>query len=151
MAPVSVIDIVVVAGLGLGFFRGRKRGLGLELYKLVNIGIPVLAGCGLYTLAGSVVRLIPGLGGEGSGLLGFVGVFAGTFFVLRTVRKRLRVYLAEKFGEASRTAAGLVGTTRAGVLLLGLLTGIQLSPARFVAEGSLFGRIIGALTGTGGS
>ena len=147
----SIVDLVVVAGLGLGFVRGRKRGLGLELYKLVNIGIPILAGCGLYTLAGGVVSLIPGLGGEGSGLLGFLSVFAGTLFLMRIIRKKLRVYLVGRFGEASRTVAGVVGTTRVGVLLLGLLTGIQLSPARFITEGSLFGRIIGALTGTGGA
>ena len=146
----SIVDLLAAAGLGLGFFKGRKRGLGLELYKLINIGIPILMGCGLYTLAGRVIGLIPGLDTEQSGFVGFLGVFGVTLYLLRTTRKKLKSFLVGKFGETSSMLGGLAGTVRAGVIVLGALTGIQLSPARFITEGSLFGKVLGAITGFGG-
>jgi hypothetical protein len=137
------IDIAALAYMVFGFFRGRKRGLGFEIYRLLRMAIPVVAGCGMYGLVRKGLTAVPALQGEGAGFLGFIGVTGGAFFLMMKGRSALRAYLERKFDRKSTALkAGLVGLLRTAVVSIGLITAVELSPADFVTAESRLGGII---------
>jgi len=148
----NFIDLLGAGVMGLGFWRGRKRGAGLELYRLINLGIPLIAGCGLFKLVSKVLTFIPGLNPDNAGLPGFLLVIGGAFFLMRAGRKKLRATLQDKFDDSGGSlAGGFIGLARSGILVLGVITGLVLSKANFLGkvltEDSFLGRIISALAG----
>ena len=139
------VDIGVVVILALGFWRGRQGGLGLELYRLARIGLPVVGGCGLYALVSGLLSRVPLLGGEGGGLFGFAAGIGLTYALVWKTRAALKRKLESMFGDAKTSLAGVVGMFRGAIVALTLVTGIELSPADGLTESSLSGRVMSAL------
>src|SRR5688572_6622827 len=54
-------DLVVIALLALGFWRGRKRGMSNELLPLIKLLIIVIAGSFVYKPAGEWFRSAAGI------------------------------------------------------------------------------------------
>ena len=109
------------------------------------IGLPVIAGCGLFKMASGVLSAVPGLNPENSGLLGFLAVIGGSYALLRAARRKLREFLVNKFDSPkARTAAGIVGLLRYAVVAIGLIAAIDLSPASFLTKNSFIGSHVGA-------
>jgi hypothetical protein len=146
----NFVDLIAIAGLGVGYLRGRKRGLDRELYRLINVGLLMVGGCGLFKLIGKGLSFLPFLSAENSGLPGFLLGMGVAFVVVRKIRKGLRAALAAKFGTAShRNTAGFVGMARWGVVIVGVVAALVLSRVGVwmdpVTEGSLLGRAVAAL------
>lgn len=148
----NFIDLAVVGGMGYGYLRGRTRGLDIELFRLINFGVVLVAGCSFFKLVARILSVLPGLKAENAGFAGFLLSGVVAFLVMRTLRKRLRSVLAAKFGGGShRNAAGLMGLSRWAVGMVGLMAGLILSKADFLtrplAESSWLGKLVSSLLG----
>lgn len=105
MVPIDILSSVYVL---FGTFRGRRRGVPEELYRLVRTGLAFLSGLGLYGLVQSTMQTIPGF----AGAAGFALSYAGVFVLLRKTRKAIRDRLHRTFGEARSLIAAAVGAAR---------------------------------------
>ncbi|MDA0323499.1 MAG: hypothetical protein O2923_12410 [Verrucomicrobia bacterium] len=137
------IDMAALAYMVVGFFRGRKRGLGVEVYRLIRMAVPVVAGCGMYGVIRKGLAAVPALQGESAGLVGFIGVTGGAFLLMMKGRGALLAYLERKFDQKSTALkAGLAGLLRTAIVSMGLVTAVELSPADFATSDSQLGSIV---------
>ena len=129
-----------------GYWQGRKRGLGFQVYKFLMMLIPLALGCGLFRLAGRVLSLVPAFDPENAGFSGFLAVTSVSFLLLLKLRGALRAYLEKKLGaDSSSRKAGMAGLLRYAVVALGLIAGIELSPVDFFVSESFLGKAISLL------
>ncbi len=132
-----MVDFFAIALMFFGYWRGRKRGLGFQVYKFVMMLIPLALGCGLFKLAGKVIELLPFFDAENAGFTGFLGITGLSFILMLKIRGALRSALEKKFGtEESSHKAGIAGLLRYALYAVGIIAGIELSPAEFLTSGS---------------
>jgi hypothetical protein len=77
-----MVDAAAFFMMLFGYWRGRKRGLGFQLYKFLMMLIPLALGCGLFRLAGKVLSLLPVFDAENAGFTGFLGVTVLSFLLM---------------------------------------------------------------------
>ena len=144
----SIVDLTACLMVLLGFLRGFKTKIEDQLYRLIRIGFPMITGCGLFGFVKKVLGFVPGLDAEHTGFFGFMGVIAISFLALRKGTKKLRSYFAERFGDQPMAGlSAVVGGVRCIVLVVSILFGLALSPARSVVEGSFLGKLILMMVG----
>lgn len=144
----NAVDLVSGAYVVYGALRGLKRGLADEAYRLIRVGVALVAGCGLYDWLSqgleSLLNLAPGI----SDTTGFIATFAGAFAALRLGRRKLTEWIRAKAGPRVEALGGSVaGLFRAGVALTALMTALHLSPADTrSADESWIGKIAGVFS-----
>ncbi|HEY8240500.1 MAG TPA: CvpA family protein [Kiritimatiellia bacterium] len=139
----TALDAITLGYMGFSAWRGRKRGLADETYRLTRVATALLAGCGLYGAIShgidALVHLAPGV----SDTVGFVASFAGAFALLRAARRRLIDWVhARVRGPALALGGALAGAVRAVVIIVTIVTALRISPVENAsAERSWIGRI----------
>lgn len=145
-----ILDIFAVLAMAIGYVRGRRRGLDRELYKLINLAVAILFGCGLFRVISRGLTYLTGLASDRAGLAGFLAAMLGALFVMHLCRRRLRARLAARFGgEQRRHLAGLVGLGRWGVGVVGVVAALVLTDlsnvTRPLTEHSVLGKLLAAM------
>lgn len=139
-----LIDAVSAAYVACGVYRGRKRGLSDEAYRLLRLGGAFASGCGLHGLVSGGLDRILSLGGGVSGPVAFVGTMAGSWWALRLVKRRFLEWAAARFEPYIRIGGAVAGGLRAAILALSLLGAFSLAthaPGHdVVQQGSWMGR-----------
>ena len=87
-------DIVVAAVLIVGLFRGRKRGMSLELLSVFQVLVVVVAGAEVYRPLGD--KLAEAANGTITRLLSYVIVYVAFIIVVHMIFSRLRRAVGEK-------------------------------------------------------
>ncbi len=122
----SIIDIFI------GFFtfgalrRGYKMGFAHELERLVKVGLSLIGSLGAFRYARQFLMDMLGMDSGLSGLIGFVGSFALIYWVIRTIRVKLRKIIDIKFGAKLKPAGAVLGATHALAASVAILAGITL-------------------------
>ena len=74
---VSLIDLLVVAGVGYGVWRGWHRGLPAELPRVLGLVVFGVSGTGLIRWTSQVLAETRHLTGQATGAVGTVGLMVG--------------------------------------------------------------------------
>ena len=139
-----LIDGAALGWIAYGVVRGRMRGLGLEVYKLLRFAAAFATGCGLHGLVGNALSRLFSLGDGVSGPLAFVLSVGGSWWILRVVKRRIVAWTATHMGEHERVGGAVAGGLRAALLALSAAGALALArdmPGRdAVASGSVVGR-----------
>jgi len=112
----SPVDGIVAVYVAYGVYRGRARGLAEEAYRLVRVGVALLAGCGLYSVVSDLISKVIYAGDAVSGPVGFVATMLGTWSVLRVVRTKFVNLLETKYAGLAQTGGAIAGGLRTAVL-----------------------------------
>lgn len=110
------VDGIVAAYVAYGAYRGRTRGLADEAYRLVRVGLALLAGCGLYGLVSDLIGKVIYAGDAVSGPVGFVATMLGTWSVLRVLRTKFVNLLETKYAGLAQVGGAVAGGLRTAVL-----------------------------------
>ncbi len=140
-----IIDWLIAAYVALAVWRGRRRGLAEELPGAFSITVFALTGWGLFKIMWRGLSQAGTLTARSAPLLTFFGLVAGSVFLWRKLRERVR-WVAEKWPEQrhQRLGGGIAGGARAFMLSATLLLILAHWPlhglTRWIAESSFLGR-----------
>ena len=142
-----MIDLLVLAYIAFAAWRGRKRGLVVELPMAASSAIFFVTGCGLFNWMYRGLSKASALTGQSLGVFTFVGLIVASYILWRTLTARLGKAAGKYVTEhRHRLAGGSAGGVRALVLASTLLLILVHWPlhafTRGLAEGSLFGRVL---------
>ncbi len=142
-----IIDLLIAAYVALAARRGRRRGLAAELPGAFSITVFALTGWGLFKIMWRGLSQAGTLTARSAPLLTFFGLVAGSIFLWRKMRERVR-WVAQKWPEPrhQRLGGGIAGGVRAFVLSATLLLILAHWPlhgmTRWIAESSFLGRAL---------
>lgn len=112
----SPVDGIVAVYVAYGVYRGRARGLADEAYRLLRVGVALLAGCGLYGVVSDLISRVIYTGDAVSGPVGFVATMLGTWSVLRVVRTKFTAALETRFAGLAEAGGAMAGGLRTAVM-----------------------------------
>ena len=125
----SLLDGVLLGGLGLGVWRGLQTGAAVQIAGIVGWILGFVAAAAWGDVAGDLAVASLGLSPRTAPLVGagvvFAGVAGGTFAVAHGVRKTLQ---AIKLGAVDALAGAGVGGLRAAVGLSLVLAALSFAP-----------------------
>ena len=142
---VSLIDLLVVAGVGYGVWRGWHRGLPAELPRVLGLVVFGVSGTGLIRWTSQVLAETRHLTGQATGAVGTVGLMVGAWLLVRLFRTKIGDWAKQRWGEAKgpgAIAGGLRTLLLACVALLILAHWPLHSLTRPVTENSRLGRAL---------
>lgn len=143
----NLLDGLVAVYVAYGAQRGRKRGLAEEAYRLLRVGVALIAGCGLYGLVSDLIGKVLATGSEISGPVGFVATMVGAWSLLRVLRARVVAWVTAKYQPYAAVGGAVAGGLRNLTLALSAMITAQLAGrSGFLAESGL-GKLIAMLVG----
>jgi len=123
----TTLDILVAVYTGWGFYRGRQRGVRVEIIRIISL-LLVLAfflGIGLFTLVGNGLTTLADTLLQRQGITVAMLILIATLLIVFTFRRRLRDQRKSRkpAGEAPLYGgiAGMVRTTLSLVIVLSIL------------------------------
>jgi uncharacterized membrane protein required for colicin V production len=139
----GVTNFVAAGYLAWGGFKGRRRGLAVELPRLVSVTLALVTGAGLTRWANHALGEIDKLTGQIAGALGWGGALVGAFYLARQLRGWMGRWIMSQLPEESAEkragmAAGLLRT-----LVIGLIVTLFLlhTPLAFLVRDSAMGSL----------
>jgi uncharacterized membrane protein required for colicin V production len=147
----NFVDFFTLAYVLFGSRRGRTRGLGGELPRLIGVSLFFVTGGGLYHWTETLMIQMSAPARQTSGALGLIGVLVGAYFVARQIRARVRSWAEQNFpGDRTQKLGGCVaGGLRAFVIASCLILFFSALPLGFLVapfrQGSLVGRTLNRL------
>jgi hypothetical protein len=147
----NLLDLIAAAYAAMAAGQGARKGVALEGYKLVRLGVSVLAGCGLFTLINKAVAVLLGSVLDNTSGLGFALGIGLAFYAMRKLKAGVIAYLHEKFAEKyNRLGGAIAGFLRALTAITALIAFMQMSPwipgGKNSAKHSLIGRVVSVFT-----
>ncbi len=135
------LDLLGAGYIAFSAWRGRRRGLADEAYRLLRLGVAFGTGCGLYGLVsdglGRLLSLAPAL----SGPLGFAGTVGGTWLLLRALRRKLAEWIGARFPTHQATGGLIAGGLRGFTLTMSVMATGVLAGGGGPVAGSWLGQI----------
>ena len=88
----ATLDMLIAAYLGWGFYRGRQRGLRVEIVRIIGLLIVLafLLGFGLFAMVGNSLTTLTDSFLQRRGIAVTVLLLLATLLIVVTVRNRLR-------------------------------------------------------------
>lgn len=125
MAP---LDMFIAAYLGWGYYRGRQRGIRVEIVRIISLLLVVafFLGSGLFTTVGSSLATLADTLLQRRGVAVALLILLATLLIVVTFRKRLRDQ--QKNVKPSREPSlygGVAGILRTLLLLVIILSGFD--------------------------
>lgn len=146
----NTFDLGCLAILAYSCSRGYRRGLAVEADRLIRMALALLAGTALFGWFSDLLIRLLSLGETFARPLCFLGITTGTWFGMRSVRKRIVATLSERAGSGVQAWGG---TAAAGVksllALAAVTTALSLSawmPFHEKASDSVLGRVMSCFT-----
>jgi uncharacterized membrane protein required for colicin V production len=137
----SLANFAAAGYLTWGGLKGRRRGLAVELPRLVSVTLALVTGAGLAHWADHALAEIDKFTGQVAGALGWGGALVGAFYLARQLRARMGRWILDQLPEESvekraGMAAGLLRT-----LVIGLIITLFLlhTPLAFFVRNSVMG------------
>jgi uncharacterized membrane protein required for colicin V production len=118
--PFNYIDLIIIALLVVGIFRGRKRGMSEELLTFVQWIVIVIGGCFVYQPLGNLIKLSAPLSTLACNVMAYV-LFALLVKLLFTQIKRAvgeKVLGANFFGVTEYYLGMMAGMIRFACVIL---------------------------------
>ena len=140
-------DLLAVIGLGWSARRGYRRGLSEELFRLLRLGLALLAGTGLYHgVAGGLAAITP-LSEGLSQSIGFAGSTVGVWLLLSRLRRLLRRTVEDRVAAGwAQTGGAILATAKSLLAIVGIVAtayvGSGLPFREAIAENSWIGHAI---------
>ncbi|MEI6084224.1 MAG: CvpA family protein [Verrucomicrobiota bacterium] len=140
-----LLDLLIVAYIAYGVWRGRKRGIIIEAPGTVSLAIFFFSGWGLLKALYRGLAYSSELVGNSVGLVTFIGLVVAAIVLWKKIKIRIAKHAERWCPEAQRSRAGAIaGGVKAfllvSTLLLILAHGPLRSVTRWIAEGSLLGQ-----------
>jgi hypothetical protein len=139
----GVTNLVAASYLAWGGLKGRRRGLAIELPRLVSVTLVFITGTGLSLWAAHALSEIDKLTGQIAGALGWGGALVGAFYLARQLRGWMGSWILDRMPEErvekqAGMAAGLLRT-----LVIGLIVTLFLlhTPLAFLVRDSAIGSL----------
>ncbi len=147
--PVNWFDLLVVALLVVGVFRGRKRGMSLELLDLIQWLVIIFAGAFLYKPIGEMFAQMTSTGMLFSYLFVYVWIAVATKILFIIIKQTIgaRLVGSDLFGGAEYYLAMVAGLLRFGCMVmmsLALLNARYFSPAEIAADEKMKKEVYGS-------
>ena len=148
------LDMLIAAYLGWGFYRGRQRGLRVEIVRIISLLIVLgfFLGFGLFTLVGNSLTALTDSLLQRRGIAITALLLIATLLIVLALRKRLRHQ--PKNARPSREPplyGGIAGVFRTmlalGIILLGLDVLLPDFLNRAIVAHSLAGQALDILKG----
>jgi uncharacterized membrane protein required for colicin V production len=142
-----IIDLLIAVYMAISVWRGRRRGLVKELPAAFSITVFALTGWGLFKIMWRGLSQAGTLTARSAPLLTFFGLVAGSIWLWRKMRDRVR-WVAQKWPEQrqQRLGGGVAGGVRAFVLSATLLLILAHWPlhgmTRWITQSSILGRVL---------
>lgn len=145
VAGVSWIDLVILAVVALGAWRGFVTGAILEVARIVGLVIAFVAAVQLMDTAGLFTAGLFGLSEQMAPLVGFVVVFLGVMAAV-TITARIIQYVIGKvkLGGLNKLAGGAIGAAKSALLvsiLLLMVGAVGFPDASTKSDSSLYGPV----------
>lgn len=141
------VDGIVAAYVAFGVYRGKARGLADESFRLVRVGVAMLAGCGLYGVVSDLIGKVIYAGDAVSGPVGFVGTMLATWSVLRVVRTKFVNLLETRYAGLAQLGGAIAGGLRTAVLSSSAMITAVLAGHENWLGGSWLGGLLHQLVG----
>lgn len=97
----NLIDLVALAYVIWGIFRGYRRGVAAELPSVVGWGVSLFTGSGIYRWTMRGFAQLSDVAGQSFGAAGFVIVLVGSYFLIRQLRRHIRTWAEKRVNEES--------------------------------------------------
>jgi uncharacterized membrane protein required for colicin V production len=142
-----IVDLYVLTHISLAAWRGRKRGLNVELPSAASTGIFFVTGCGLFKWLYRILSEVNTKAGQSLGIFTFVGLIVAAFVLYRKSKTQLATLASRYIPEdRQRLAGAIAGGVRAFLVISTLLLILAHWPlygtTRWIAESSLLGRLL---------
>ncbi len=108
----NAYDLAAIGYTGFAAWRGKKRGAGEEAYRLLRVGVALIAGSGLYSLFTGVLSSVSDRLPAFSGAVGFVAVFVGALYLMRKIRGLIVTRVNAVWGDKGAPIAAAFGAVR---------------------------------------
>lgn len=128
------IDAVILIAALIGAHTGRKRGLGLEAWRILRRLFPAIFGLGLYTAMAAMLTKLPGFGAMASRFWGFVLIYGAVLMLIHKGRSRFRdtfINWGNKKPQSWAAVAGGIRSLTGSALVVFVLS---MLPIRAVRE-----------------
>ena len=137
----GILDMFIAAYLGWGFYRGRQRGLRVEIVRIIGLLIVLgfFLGFGLFTVVGNSLTTLADSWLQRRGIAVTALLLVATLLIVLAFRNRLR---SQRKNTRPTGEAPLYGGI-AGVLRTLLFLGIALSALDFLLPDFLNRVIVG--------
>ena len=147
--PVNWFDLLVVALLVVGVFRGRKRGMSQELVDLIQWMVIIFGGAFLYMPIGQMFAQLTSSGMLFSYVFVYVWIAVATKILFLIIKQSVgaRLVGSDIFGGAEYYLAMGAGLLRFGCMLLmslALLNARYFSPAEIAADNKMQKEVYGS-------
>lgn len=138
----GLADVAVAGYLGWGVFKGRRRGLSVELPRLVGVALAFVTGAGLFRWSARIFGEMDKLVGQITGALGWAGCLVGSYYGVRWFRERMgrwitSLYAKETVQKRAGMAAGFLRTFFISSMVVLILLH---TPLAFLVGNSVMGR-----------
>src|SRR5260221_183254 len=141
-AMLGLADLVAAGYLTWGVLKGRRRGLSVDLPRLVSVALAFVTGAGLFRWSAHVLGEMNKLGGQVVGVLGWSACLAGSFYAVRWFRTRAGERIANRYPvETLQKRGGMIAGFLRTFFISTMVTLILLhTPLAFLVGNSVMGR-----------
>jgi hypothetical protein len=144
------VDWIALAGGAWVVRRGYRRGLGVELIRLLRLVLALVAGTSLYGVVAGLLDTLPLFDQGLSRPVGFVGTTAGAWMLLSRMKRWAAGAVEARCSPRTiRVGGAVTAGAKAVFALTGLVATVNLSPAipfhRAVTEESRLGHTLATL------
>ena len=138
----GLADLVAAGYLAWGVLKGRRRGLTVELPRLIGVTLTLLTGAGLVHWSDHVLGEMNKLTVQAAGIIGWGACVAGGVYLVRQFRRQMGQWIAKKYADETLQkragmAAGFLRTFFIGSMVVLFLLR---TPLHFLVSDSLMGR-----------
>ncbi|HMP72591.1 MAG TPA: CvpA family protein [Kiritimatiellia bacterium] len=142
----NAFDYLALAFIVSAILRGFKQGLSKEFYRLIRLGIALLAGTSLYASMSDAMGRVSGAASGITDPLTFVGITGGIWMILRTLRSWIEGVVAKSAPAKVQKSGGAAAAGIKAVILVGGVIAVfnlasWIPGHRLVAEDSLSSKL----------
>jgi len=138
----GLADLVTAGYLTWGVLKGQRRGLSVELPRLVSVALAFVTGAGLFRWSAHVLGEMNKVGGQMVGALGWSVCLAGSFYAVRWFRARVGERIAKRYPtETLQKRGGMIaGFLRTFFISSMVILVLLHTPLAFLVGYSVMGR-----------
>jgi uncharacterized membrane protein required for colicin V production len=140
----GIVDSITTVYLAWGAAKGRRRGLSVELPRLTSVTLALVSGTGLIHWTERVVGEVNKITGQIAGVLGWCGGLAGSFYLVKQFRERMRQWINQRWtDETLQKRAGMTaGFLRTFLISCTIVLFLLHTHFAFLVRDSMMGRCL---------
>jgi hypothetical protein len=138
----GLADLATAGYLTWGVRKGQRRGLSVELPRLVSVALAFVTGAGLFRWSAHVLGEMNKMGGQVVGAVGWSACLAGSFYAVRWFRARAGERIASRYPTDTLQKRGgmIAGFLRTFCISCMIILILLHTPLAFLVGYSVMGR-----------